>query len=119
MKNTISVKTQENAEICINGKRVILIDTAIRELFEHQKLKLEENNSLTIYRSIMYRGIKFTSEKIKEVSTVDYFVRVGENLIGAVNFYTAIEFNLYVLLNVYDVVEIVDHFKKIYRTETD
>lgn len=45
----------------------------------------------------MYRGIKFTSEKIKEVSTVDYFFRVGENLIGAVNFYTAIEFNLYVL----------------------
>lgn len=117
MKSTLA-KPYEKSETTLNGKNVIRISAADRELFEQHDLKIAGNDFLTIYRCIVYRGIKFTSELSKEISTIDYIVVLTNNNIGAVQFYTAIDFNLFALIRIYEVIETVSHFFKVKHTET-
>lgn len=116
MKKTLAKSHEEN-KTSVSGKRLIRINASEYALFAKHKLKISENGYLTVYRSAVFRNTKFTCELSKEISTIDYFVQISDKIYGAVRFYTAIDFNLYAMINIYNVIETIHHFKKIQRTD--
>lgn len=117
MKMTLAEPIEKN-ETSLTGKNVIRIDASESNLFVQHNLKIAENGFLTVYRCVVHRGIKFTSELSKEISTVDYFVQLSDEIFGAVRFYTVIDLNVYAVIIIYNVVETIKHFSKIERTDT-
>lgn len=63
----------------------------------------------TIYKSVNISGKKYTSKKSKEIKSIDYFVELSDGKFGIVNFYFVHDFVIYGLLDLYELVEQLDH----------
>lgn len=100
----------------IGNKRFIQIDPYI-DVISEAGLIIPRNDTLVIYQNIMLRGLKLTSLKSKAVSTVDYMVCLNGESIGSVEFYFISDGVLYTLINMYQILTVIDHLKKIKRTD--
>lgn len=111
MRQTIkSVKEEEKMnDFSMSGEKTIKITAEESELFGYT-FNHPPKNFLQIYKSVVVRGIKFTSLESKEISTVDYFVRLKDESIASIRFYVIFDFNLYALVNIYEIVNKIDHF---------
>lgn len=68
--------------------------------------------------NVIINGVKFKSLRSRKVSTIDFFVLLNNNELGAVCFY-AVHIDkmvLYALIEVHEILEIRDHFKYIKNT---
>lgn len=116
MKNTIPKEIRNMTELSLNGKKKIKISSIEHEVFAEEGF--EVSDFLNIYQSIIFRGIKYTSEHSKIVSTVDFFVRLKNDCICSIRFYVLFGTKLYALVYLYDCIETSLHFKKIKKNES-
>lgn len=118
MKQTLK-KDDAVAEISLNGKQVKIMSTAEKALFYGEFGNIMQNsNRLIIYKCVMMRKIKYTSESSKEVATIDYFVRLKNGMICSINYFTLIDLNVYALVTVYEITNEAGHFIEIKRSQT-
>lgn len=117
MKQTLAIDEQKKDALVLNGKTTIKISTAEKQICEKSGFQINDNNFLNIYKCIVIQGIKFTSEKSKEMTTLDHFVRLKNGLIGSVNFYSVFDMNLYALITIYITTDQYGHFMKIEKSD--
>lgn len=79
----------------------------------------DSTSNLTTFNSIYLRGIKYTSKNYKSISTIDYFVRFLDGSIAAIKFYFVLNYNVYLIVECYRVVEVIDHLIEIESSETN
>lgn len=92
---------KNSKEIDIGGKFVI---TKSDEIAEHFGIE-----TLTAYKFIMIGGIKYTSKKCKDISTIDYFIRLQNNEIGAVHFYVIEDYTIKAYIEMWKIESTLDH----------
>lgn len=63
-----------------------------------------------IYERVSIKKIEYTSKNSKQVSTVDFFVKMHDGVVGAVSFYFVSDFNVNVYIELYDLIEKNDQF---------
>lgn len=102
-------------KLSISEKKNIVLSDDEKKLFHESGLEIK-NNHFTIYRTVHVEGIKYTSSQSKEKQTVDYFVLVGEQ-IGCINYYFISDTIIYVMFQNYAIIDKIDHFIKVCRTE--
>lgn len=73
-------------------------------------------DSVTIYKKVIVRGIKYTSLKMNDLSTIDYFVKLKDDRIGAVKYYSILNQKLHALINFYEVANTCGNFFQINRS---
>lgn len=110
MKQTMKSPTQ--SKISISDKKIIKLENENRELFLQAEFQLGSNGHLTIYKSLCKYGVMFSSVLSKEKQTIDYFIRVGDE-IGCIHFFFISDSTIYVLIEKYEITEKIDHFLKI------
>lgn len=77
-------------------------------------IKMRDQFFLNIYKSVVVHGNKFSSLECKDISTIDYFVRLkNDGFFGSINFYTIFDNILYASINLYDIIDTFDHFHEI------
>lgn len=117
-KYTLKISKNDSSEkvgdFSINGKKTKKMNLMDRQIL-FDKVQ-EEQHFLIIYKSIIVRGIKFTSLESKDILTIDYFVRLKNGLFGAINFYTIFDNIIYAIINLYECIESFDHFDEIKST---
>lgn len=119
-KMKTSSDTEKRDDCSFGGKSVILITSDELNLFQQNGLNIEINTFLRIYKKVVVHGIKYTSLQSKEVSTIDFFVRMkGNNQIGAVKYYTIINSTLYALVNTYHIIDSFGHFFQIEQNDAE
>lgn len=87
--------------IDIGGKFVITKSDEIAKFFGI--------DTVTAYTFITIGDVKYTSIKYKHIATIDYFIRLKSNELGAVNFYAVENFKIHAYIDVYKIVESCDH----------
>lgn len=118
MKKTIKMDEQVIDEIKLCSKGTIKISPSEIDLLQREGLSIQNTNIVNIYKSVIVRGKKYTSEKFKEVSCIDFFILLKNCCIASVNFYILIDVNLYLMINEYETVDRFAHFIQIKRTKT-
>lgn len=88
-------------EIDIGGKFVITKSDEIAKFFGI--------DTVTAYTFITIGDVKYTSINYKHIATIDYFIRLKSNELGAVNFYAVENFKIHAYIDVYKIVESCDH----------
>lgn len=99
------------------GNKKVIQKNHYTDVISEAELSIPRKDTLTIYQSIMLRGLKLTSLKSKVVSTVDYVVCLNNETVGSVEFYFISDGILYALINMYEILTVIDHLKKIKRTD--
>lgn len=90
----------------LGGASKIRITEAELNLLRQNGVQIEINEFLTIYKEVVMRGTKYTSLLSKEISTMDYFIKLnGNNEVGAVKFYTIIGKVVYAFINTFQITE--------------
>lgn len=116
MRQTIPT-TRKDDDLSISGKKTSRLTPeekmCIFDFFPH----LPKNDLLTVYHNVVIRGIKFTSKKSKEISTIDYFVSVNTEIV-CVYFYFVIDSIIYALGEKYEVITKHEHFTEIIPAKT-
>lgn len=74
---------------------------------------------IDVYKSIKLRGATYTSKLSKEISTVDYFIETKNERIGAIKFYVVSDYIVYALMQVYEIINKMDHFLFVKPTESN
>lgn len=115
MRKTIEAEKEENCRFKIGGKKVIRITETEINMFNQAGL-MQQAHILTIYKNIILNGVKFTSKHLKEISSVDYFVKLKNESIAAIHYYVHFDFVLYFVAEEYETVDTVDHFVQIRST---
>lgn len=115
MRKTIEAEKEENCRFKIGGKKVIRITEREINMFNQAGL-MQQAHILTIYKNIILNGVKFTSKHLKEISSVDYFVKLKNESIAAIHYYVHFDFVLYFVAEEYETVDTVDHFVQIRST---
>lgn len=105
----------EVGEFGINGKKIIKVTSNECNLLFEKGFN-QGKNMLIIYKNVVSRGIKYTSLQTKEISTIDYFVRLRDGRFASVSYYTIFDNIIYALVNLHEIVEIFDHFIEIQST---
>lgn len=118
MKQTIIPQKEYSNNFSLNGKGIIKINSNEEELFVMKGIQIQNIDFVEIYKSVTIHGIRFTSEKSKDVQTIDFFVRLKNDSIVSINFYVLMNFELYALITIYDTIDINGHFTKIKRSQT-
>lgn len=113
MKQTLTIDEPKTDILSLNGKTTIKITPTEKEVCEKYGFEVNNNSFLSIYKCIVIRGIKFTSEKSKEMSTIDYFVRLKNGSIGSVYFYSMFNSSLYALVSIHKIINQSGHFLKL------
>lgn len=115
MRETIKSKREEDkvCEFSMNGKKTIKITSIEKELIAAKISNYSPKDFLNIHKSVCSRGIKFTSLESKDISTIDYFVRLKNENIASIRFYVVFDSDLYALIDIYEVVSQIDHFTQI------
>lgn len=75
------------------------------------------SSGFLMFSSITSRGIKYTSRSSKSVSTIDYFARFRDHEIGAIKFYFLDKCDVYAFVEIYKVIQSVDHLMEIQCTD--
>lgn len=75
------------------------------------------SSGFLMFSSITSRGIKYTSRSSKSVSTIDYFARFRDHEIGAIKFYFLDKCDVYGFVEIYKVIQSVDHLMEIQCTD--
>lgn len=121
MRHTLitNENSEEYSDFSLKKKKIIQISATERDLFIQESVKVEKFNKITIFESVIVRGIKYTSQNMRDISTIDYFVKFKADIgyIGAVKFYIISDFTLYAFLDIYEILETFDHFLRISRTD--
>lgn len=119
MKQTIKFTktTEKMADFLIGGKKSIKLNADIAELLTREGLNKEHKRYLTVHQNLTVRGIKFTSMLSKEISTLDFFVKLNDGNIAAIEFFMTVDFDLYALVILYDVTDTLDHFLNIKQSK--
>lgn len=115
MNETIKYNIQDEKDESPQLKSKSTIRIGIAEKFSFAQAGLDVNGTLSIYRNVVMKGIKFSSKNSKEISTIDYFVRLNDGQIACIQFFTVLNSKLYLLVDIYeaDTVNSIDHFIKI------
>lgn len=102
MNETLKYATVEEKpeEYQLKTKSTIRIGAVERELFAKVELVISVG-CLIIYKNVVMRGVKFSSQNSKEVSTIDYFIRLNDGQIASIVFFTVLDCKLYALIDMY------------------
>lgn len=65
------------------------------------------------YKFVTIGSVKFCSKMYKEISTVDYFVKLQNNEVGAIIYYFVDNYKINAYIDIYKVVDTCDHFLSI------
>lgn len=103
-------RSEINHGIFVGGEQDIFLNQ--NELDALFNFELVQNN-LTTFRHITINGKKYTSKKSKPTASIDFFVEICDGTIGIIEFFFLHNFVAYALIEVYNVVECFDHFKKV------
>lgn len=119
MRYTVDISNgnyEKNTEISLGRKAVVKISSNEKDIFMQKNIVID-GNSLNIFKSVVVRGIKFSSTLMREVSTIDYFIRLKCNRIASVKFFMVFESKLFAIINLYQILDTYDHFLRIESTE--
>lgn len=114
MRQTL-ILTKSADEFSLSGEFVLKITPLEKQLFLNEEIKIDDE-SFKMYRKIIYHHIIYTSEKFKNVSTIDYFVRLRNGAIGSINYFVVVESDLFAMITLYEILGEFAHFKKIKRS---
>lgn len=107
-----------------NQKKDSLSKKEKRKITSQEKEMFEKNNfttiddHMTIFKSAMIKGVKYTSTLMREVSTIDYFVKIKSDKICAIKYFFVLDVNLYAVADMYEIIDKHQHFFEIERSET-
>lgn len=116
MKHTIGSTEKNECEFSLGRKGIITLTSLEFDSFIQKGIVLE-SKTLQIFKNVLIRGVKYTSQSMKEVSTIDYFVKLKCGILGSIKFFTIFNCTLYAYINVYEVLDKIDHFLHIKATE--
>lgn len=71
------------------------------------------NKFMNIYTDLVMNGIQYKSLKSNEVSTIDYFIKTRNGLIGTITYFVYIHEIMYARIEMYDISCTFDHFIEI------
>lgn len=78
--------------------------------------KIGAANELITFKRISISGRNYSSKKSKEINSIDFFVKLLGGKMGCVKFYFVHDCTIYCILDVYKVVEELDHFSIVEST---
>lgn len=112
MRRTLEDEPIQNLteEIKLSGKSTILLNAQEKAIFNDSMMEYPENGVLDTHKSVKLNGEIFKSLLSKESTTIDYFIKTKNNVIGAVKFYFVRDFIIYALIENYRVMKNFDHF---------
>lgn len=118
MKHTVTIAdASENMnEISLGRKKTLKINTVERQMFVEKGFVMENLKYLTIYTDFDLRGVHYKSRESKETARIDFFVELTSGILASVHFFTIFDFNLYAVIEKYDIIDTYDHFIEINRT---
>lgn len=108
------VEVEKCEEFQLKAKTNVRIGIYEKDLFVKAGVNVN-TGSLTIYKNVMMKGIKFSSQIAKEISTIDYFVQLKDGQIACIQFFAVLNSTLYLLVSLYEphTDKNVDHIFKI------
>lgn len=98
----------------LKSKSTTKIGIAEKDAFARAGLNIDVG-TVIIYKNIVMKGIKFSSQISKEISTINHFVRLTDGQIACIQFFTVLNSKVYLLIDIYeaDTLNSIDHFIKI------
>lgn len=102
----------------LGGKKIIKLSSEEKQCIDDFAFNALENDYMNIYQKVVIRGIKFSSNKSKEISTIDYFILSNENEILCVKFYFAMNSIIYALTEKYSAISVHDQFRQVVPSQT-
>lgn len=120
MRRTVNLKNYENVKNNIKiGGRTKIQTSPVEASALNQTINesIPRNGYITIFKNVTIRGKRFTSLRSKDISTVDYFVKLTNGKIGAIKYYIESDFVLYALIVIYGIVEKTNQFSYIENTQ--
>lgn len=75
---------------------------------------------MTIYKSAILFGQKFTLQKSRVVSTIDYFISAkdeSDEEIGSIKYFFIYKSTVYALVEIFDIIASCDQFKEVKSSE--
>lgn len=118
MEKTVDELVNEGCEVEVQGQRNIRLNPQEMLTFQESGISCPDGR-LTIYKSLTIRNKKFSSLLSKGVSTVDYFVLLKNKKICALKFFTITNNTANVLVEMYRIVNELDHFIEIEAAQSN
>lgn len=92
-------------DIILKGKVKINLTTS-----EHDVLKISGfEHTVIFYDKIIFQKKELTSQKSKDVATVDYFVKMKNNQFGAVRFFFVSNHVVHAFVHLHEVIDVENH----------
>lgn len=104
-----SIDIERSASMKVHGKEKITLSKSEMDTLNSNNFKTETSNLFIIYQRISVQNKIFTSKKCKDLSTIDYFVKLHGGEMGSVMFYFVSNNTLFALFELYDVTDTLDH----------
>lgn len=102
MKQTLSIEKevlrQKIGEYSIGGKSTMIMGSTECHSFNEAGIEVGNQNVSNFYKDFVMRGVKYKSHL-----SIDYFIKLKDNMIGAVRFYIIVKFILYALCDEYEI----------------
>lgn len=99
--------------ISLKGRGTTILREDEKNMLEKIGIKFECVNSMTTYQRVFMHKKQFTSKTCKEISTIDYFVRLKGGKIGAVMFYFMLDSIVYSFIELYEIVKTTNHLLEV------
>lgn len=110
-RNSLNLNDKKNEPtVSLREKKNIRLTTDELNTLRRIGITIGKSGSMGIYGRVSLKMTEFTSMKCKEVSTIDYFVKIKNGLVGAVAFYFTLDYNVNAYIEIFDVVEKNDQF---------
>lgn len=116
MKKTLNPEEKKIENIELNGKKTVRINAFEKVIFAQNGFEINAD-CLTIYKSVILRGTKFSSTYSKEISTIDYFIQLQDGSFSSIQFFTIFDSTLYAFINMYEIIDRKDHFINVQSSE--
>lgn len=118
-RNSLSLSEEKKTPIVsLKGKQNIRLNTNELNTLRNDGFHIGKSGLMNIYERIEMKKTKFTSKKCKEVSTIDFFVKMKNGQIGAVAFYFTANYNVNAYVELYEVEKVNDQYFIVNSTGT-
>lgn len=93
----------------VGTKKLVSVDVSHLKAFDEFQIK----NSIQIFTSVFKKSVQYTSVRHPVINTIDYFVLFENNTIGKAVYYFEYKNKIYLLGELYTVVDSRSHIKQI------
>lgn len=102
--------------VSVKGKDVTSLSDDEEIILKSFGIEFGVPNLMTTFQRVCMHKKQFTSRMCKELSTIDYFVKLKGNEMGAVLFHFILDRIVYALIEMYEIFKTTDHLLQVQRS---